>query len=119
MKIIISLLLLINTCFAADIVPIKKGQAAPFSGFVISYDMEKSMRQTAEDSKVKNEWLDLASLKITIIEKRNILYKNHNEYLSKEVYKARKSTFWTKTIYFIGGIAVTGAIGYLAVRAVK
>lgn len=119
MKIILSLLLLINTCFAADIAPINKGQAAPFSGFVISYDMEKSMRQLAGDSQHKSELIRLKDLKITVIEKRNILYKNHNEYLSKEVYKARKSSFWTKTIYFIGGIAVTGAIGYLAVRAVK
>jgi len=123
MKFLLVLLLSINTIFAQDIVPIKKGQPSPADGFYISYNQEKKFRLINEENlKLKTQVIQLKDLsaaledKNTILEQRLTLYQNQNKYLTSELSDQRIDNFFGKTIYFIGGILVTGAIGYIALK---
>ena len=101
--VIILFFLIIHTAWGQDIQGIKKGQASPIDGFVISTDFEKELRQINEDSKIlKRQNILLKDLQVT----QEYMVTLHSERASnaqKELEKEQIKGFFKSTLYFIGG----------------
>lgn len=123
MKLLIIAMLLINTTFANEVTYIKKGDPAPENGYFITILQEKKFReQNEENKKLVSINLQLKDLqlqqenRIDILNERINGYQADNKYLMDRVSSARADGFWNKTIYFVGGVLLTGSSVYLAGR---
>lgn len=125
MKWIILLSLVVNTAYA-DVIAVKKGDPAPDNGYFITVDQEKTFRQINEDNKqLKKVNLELKDLgvaqgeQIALLKQRLTVYQEHNEYLLNRVESAKNDGFWSKSFYFVSGVAVMGGATYLATKIHK
>lgn len=111
MKLLLAILLTFN-CLAQEIKYIEKGQPAPFTGYVITIDMEKQMRKDKQTLEAKNVVLsDLNVLK----DKRITFHQEEAENAYKELRKQRVKT----TLYTIGGFTVALGLSAITILALK
>ena len=117
---IVTLIVITIQCTeAGQIIPIKKGEESPITGYVIDNAQEKKFRQINEESK-------LLEKKAVTLEQLGELHNQRAEYYKslyvesqKDLQSKEDRNFWTKTIYFVGGIVVTGFISYAAMKYSK
>jgi hypothetical protein len=123
MKLILITLLLINSAFSDEVTYIKKGDPAPENGYFITVSQEKKFReQNEENKKLVSINLQLKDLqlqqerRVDVLNERINGYQADNKYLMERVSSARADGFWNRTIYFVGGVLLTGGSVYLAGR---
>jgi hypothetical protein len=90
-----------------------KGNAAPFSGFLITEEKANKIRQKDLDLELANKSLEIKIKEIELFEGRISRANNEIDRLSK------KDGFFTKVGFFILGAAVTTVVAYGASQAVK
>lgn len=109
-------LTVVNSSFANQAIDVKAGQAAPYDGVLL--DKEKA-------NEIKNELIDKdgltqinLSLNKTIelhqkntdtLNQSNAILMDRNLDLTKELNSSRELSTFTKVLYFVGGVALTGA----------
>lgn len=117
-KVFFLLLLSVNT-FANDVVAIKKGDPAPFDGFVITHQQEQKFRLLNENNRRLMELSDLQNEKINILDQRIKIRDAHVEDMSKELTERRSDGTFSKIFYFVLGAAVTTGVAYSVSRVIK
>ena len=109
MKYLIILLLSVNICFAQQIKPIKQGDSAPFTGYIIDKQFEKDRRKD-------RELLDLERNKTVLLRELGKVGDGRVDFYKKEATEAKrellKSQFKT-VMYFVLGIAAGGVAVYI------
>lgn len=109
-------LCLVSTAFGGEIAVIMKGDPAPYDGFIIDRSQEKVFRQINEENKLLGKKV-LTLEQISEMHKiRADYYAELNSNLADEWKKEQVRTFMNRTIYFIGGVLVTGFISYSAIK---
>lgn len=123
---IVSLLILSNITFAEDSVKLNANQPAPFEGYLITHQKANELRlNTIERNNYKllNESLqkslemqkqinDLNSEKVNMLTEQN-------DKLAITLEESRNTSDFTKALWFILGIAATGAAIYGASKLQK
>ena len=119
MKLILIILFTINTAFALDITPVKKGFIIQKEGFFIDKTNMKELRQINEDRKVLDRKVAKLEDLAVINEQRVEIYKK----LSQESEDALR---WEQTKGnfkgiggFIIGVLATSIATYAAIKIVK
>lgn len=121
MKILISLLifLLSSNCYAQQIEDIKKGQAAPYDGYVIDDAFEKKARGYREEGKIlKEETVTLRELG-ELKQVRYDMVRKENEELASENSQLKSRNTIVNVLFFVLGAGLTGLISYGAMKTVK
>ena len=125
---LICLLLIFSLSFPAlaDFDLLNQGQAAPYTGYLITSDREKKLRMLDKEleicNNINNSYKRLDSFNSeneAILIKRLDLYKNESERLANTLAKNNSDSFWEKTLYFGLGAVLTGFIAYGVVQATK
>lgn len=123
---LIALFLIISTPAYADFDYLKKGDVAPYEGYIITPEREQSLRLMdkklglATDLNTSYSTQNaLDSKTIDILNQRVDLYQRQNADMSKQLSEAKGDGFWQKTLYFSLGAVLTGLVAYGTVRAVK
>ena len=123
MKVIISLILCFNFCYAENVKVVKKGEVVPFDGVLFTKEKEKEVRTNIENSEKKI--ITLAKLnefnekEIDILNKRLELYQNKSRELADREVKNENNTFLKNSLYFLSGALLTGFIGYGVVQTYR
>jgi len=114
--------LLSFSCYAQEIVAIKKGQIAPIDGFIITraaHNKIKAKMETLEYENIKLHDLAIAQDEAIVHLKRHkATLLEHNTSLRTEL-KRKPTGFWQKTGYFVLGAVLTGVVSYGAVRSIR
>lgn len=114
--------LLSFSCFAQDIVPIKKGQVAPIDGYIITRAAHNKIKAKMETLQYENLKLhDLAIAQdeaIVHLKRHKATLAEHNASLRTEL-RRKPTGFWQKTGYFVMGAVLTGVVSYGAIRSVR
>lgn len=126
MKRLTLLSLLLVTNVYADPVLLKKGDIAPFEGFLFSRELEASNRLRLLDADLYKQ-LDISNQKIIqyhvqekdILKQQADLYRNHADNMAKQLVKAEDRSFWRNTLFFITGAVLTTAITFGVRQATK
>lgn len=112
MKLILTLLLTINIALCQDGMIILKGQPAPKDGFFLDKDaMVKISNEQDELKLTKQKVIKLEELGI-VKDQKIEHYKDVATDARKELKEEQVKGFFGKTLYFIGGVLLTGAIAY-------
>lgn len=118
MKYILIALLSINAA-TAEMVVLKKGEAAPYDGILSDVAQMKEFRQINEDKKN----LELQNLKLkdlaVVNEERIGLYRQQADLLNKELSKSEVRSFWKSVGYFTLGVLVTGLAAKVAIESTR
>lgn len=95
---------------------VEKGDPAPYAGYVVDESQMKHFRQINEEKKLlEKKTIKLEELGIRQEDSKE-WYKN-NYYKVKEKYEWQQTkSFWTNTLYFVGGAVLTGLISYGTVK---
>lgn len=102
MKILLILLLTIQTTWAISLTPIEKGQVSPKTGYIITPNDEKKLRKKVTD---------LETLKKLRITQDDIL---KNRQIQIDLYKKKiRNNKLENTLWFIGGVLFMGGGVYL------
>jgi len=119
LKILFTILISINLCFAIDVTPIKKGTPAPEDGFFIDNDNIKKMRKINEEKALlEKETIKLEQLRITN-ESVNKIYKTQLEDASKEVTKQQVKGDLKGVFGFLLGVVATSVAAFAAVKVLE
>lgn len=119
MKIILIIILTITQAFAIDVDPIKKGQPAPYDGFIIDKDNIKEMRKINEEKKLlEKENIKLKDLSI-INEERIENYKSFADDADKELRWEKTKGNMKGIGGFILGVVATSLAAYAAIKISK
>lgn len=110
---------LINNLFAKDVLPIKKGEQAPFDGVVFTTKKAQDVRKELiekDQLKIFNETLrEQIQIKNEIItnkEKQVVLLENQNTKLAEELENEKKTKTTERIIWFGLGVLATGVAAY-------
>lgn len=114
--ILIIVALLSVNCYAGRIEPISEGEPAEYSGFLIDHAQEVKFRTINEENKLlRKKTISLEQL--ALIQGERAKYLNEMYVDAMAQYRDKESrSFWQKTVYFIGGVLITGAISYTAIK---
>lgn len=101
------------------VIPMTKGDIAPYSGIFFPKDKAKELRQINEEKKLlEKKVLKLEDLQI-IQEETSTFYKE-NYYKTKNLLEAEQTkSFWKSTLYFFGGVLITGIITSATLKYAK
>jgi hypothetical protein len=113
---IIVLLLHSASIYAGSIRPIKKDEPSPYDGFVIDKPQEKKFRTINEEKKLLERKVLTLEEFVKIHKERFNYQQDINVDLHKRLKQKESDLFWNKTIYFIGGIFLTGFVSYAAMK---
>lgn len=119
MKLLLILSLFASQAFAIDITPIKQGESAAYSGFLVSAEEMKKLRQINEEKKVLEEQnIHLKDLQV-VNEKRITSYDEAYTKVSKDLrYEAFKGDL--KGLGgFLLGVAITTVSAYAVTKTLK
>lgn len=116
-KVLLTTSLIASNCFALDTVPLTLGQAAPFTGVLMSSSkaqvvkvqlLERDTLLQEKDSYEKTIKLygDIESLKREQVDTLTV----ENERLSKQLGSASTTSNWERALYFGLGVVGTGLI---------
>lgn len=126
LKFIAILLITLNVAQAAQVVPLKKGEVAPFAGVLFDPPAEQKMRLTAEQLdyyKALSESQSKINQKLVetnqIMDDRLQLYLKQNDVLASRLTESRDSAWWERAGMFVLGAVLTGAISYGVVRTLR
>ncbi len=115
MKLILILLLTFQA-FAIDVNPIRKGEAAPFDGYIVDDTGLKQFRAINEEKKLlKKKVVTLEELG-TIKDSRVKLYKDEADHYHNQYKKAQSKSTWKIVGGIVLGILATSAAGYVYSR---
>lgn len=113
MKILITLTLITNVCFAQTILPIAKNSPAPFNGYIIDSAQEEKFRHTNEKYKLeKAKNVTLNDLKV-VNEARVEFYRKTAEKYQNEAQNERFKGNLRSFGYFLLGVLAT-SVGIIA-----
>lgn len=109
------ILLTINPLMANEVVPIEKGQPAPFSGILFPNSKANEVRlKLVEKQYIEKEnaslkrSLELSDLALKSSEEKSKLFLEQNDKLAKNLNSEREVGTFTKIMYFVLG---AGAVG--------
>lgn len=123
MKILITLILSINVCFANEVKVVKKGDTVPFDGVLFTRELEKDIRNDIEILKKKADTLtkinDINEKELEIVNKRLKLYQDKSKELADREVKSENRDFLKNTVYFLSGALLTGLLGYGVFKAYR
>ena len=111
MKKLLSLLLITSFVARADeVAPIKKGEPAPFSGYIFDYEAEQKnqfhlIRKDRLEEQVKLYKENEIELMANLNRWQNVAQQNTEALLKVERY-----SFWQNAVFFGLGVVVTGAL---------
>ena len=107
MKLLIILILSINLAYAGNIQPIKKGNPAPFNGFIVDKPQMEHFRKINEQKKLSEaQNLVLEDLKVT--QGRVVsFHKKRAERLQNELLRSNIKSYFTNVIFFGLGVLAT------------
>lgn len=101
--------------YADDAIYLNQNDKAPYSGYLLSEDKVKELRnntierdglKTINDSLTKS--LTLEQQNNSLKDQKVNLLLDQNDKLAKSAYADRELNTWEKVAYFVGGIVVTG-----------
>ena len=123
MKCCLILILLFSQVVNADdlgkVVSLNKGQAAPFTGYLM--DDVKAQRIRIMDLELQSEVKQnkILEQQVILLNNQNIQNVEYINRLSKQIQDDKESTFLSKVGFFLIGSAVTTLIAYGASRVVR
>lgn len=121
MKLIISLLMITNFCFAQNVKVVKKGESVPFDGVLFTKELEKDIREDMEKLKRRNDILvkinEVSEKEIDIVTKRLSLYQEKSKELADREVQSERDQFIKNALYFLSGAIITGLISYGVTKA--
>lgn len=121
--IFVALLLLMTTVRAEDVLhgkikAIEAGEVAEYSGFLVDDSQMKHFRQINEEKKLlEQKTIKLEELGIRMEDSKNWYQDNYYKIKDKYEWQQTKS-FWVNTLFFVGGVVLTGLITYGAMKTV-
>ena len=123
----ITLISLISTnCYADQAVEVKKGDIVPYDGSLLDREKANKIRDELieKDGLVRtneslNKSIQLYRSNELIYNDQKKLLLDQNIELTKTLNDTRETSTFTKVLYFLGGVALTGAAVYGASRLVK
>lgn len=119
MKILLIILLTINSATAIDITPIKKGEPAPANGFFVDKKNIKKFREINENKKLlEQENGKLKSLNQLAINETKIYKENYQE-ANRQVRVEKFKSDLKGIGGFLLGVLATSAAAYAAIRIAK
>jgi hypothetical protein len=89
---------------------IKENTPAYCNGYLYTPEYDATIRFTIEENKYNIKLIDLQNKKIDIMESRIKLYMENEGIYQERILIKEKQEFWFKTIYFLSGALITGAI---------
>jgi magnesium-transporting ATPase (P-type) len=104
---------------ADDVYELKKGEAAPIDGTLLSVDKSKEVKNRLIEGEAQKE-LNTSLKKSLELEKQNTdyaneklkLYATQNNELASSLHNERTTSNWVKFAYFAGGAAATILVLY-------
>lgn len=116
-KLLIILTILSNLCIADElVVPITKGDPAPYSGVLFPVSKAREMEKTSierNNLKLINESYqrshEIDAKTEELLNKKIDIVTQQNNVLNDQVYKYRESSNWNNLLWFSLGIFATGA----------
>lgn len=116
MKLLVSLFLVSNVCFAQSVKVVKKGDITPFDGVLFTKELEKDIREDVQKLNRRNEVLtklnEVNEKEIDILTKRIVLYQDKSRELVDREIKSERDSFIKNAAYFLSGALLTGLITY-------
>lgn len=100
--------------------PVRKGEAAPSDGYLLT--KEEEQRHYERNEKQKQTLIKLEDLRVIdsqIIAKKDEQIQVQNDSYHKLREQHYKSNSLVNILYFIGGAVLTGAISYATIRTIK
>lgn len=122
MKKLIATLLIIATfpAYGADDVSyLKKGDPAPFTGYLISPEKADSIREMKIDLDTQKQINGLLLDNQKIYEQRVDNLRKQSEDLAKQVETMKDSSMFTKVGFFVLGSVLTGLVAYGTTRVLR
>lgn len=89
---------------------IEQNVPAYCSGFLYTREYDAIIRATIEENKYNLRLVDLQNKKIDIMETRIKLYMENESLYQEQLLVKEQQGFWSKTLYFLSGALITGAI---------
>jgi hypothetical protein len=121
MKLLLSLFLITNLCFAQEVKVVKKGEAVPFDGVLFTKELEKDIRGDIDKLKRRNEILvkinEVTEKEVDVLTKRLSLYQSKSKELADREVKSERDVFIKNALYFLSGALITGFISYGVTQA--
>lgn len=118
MKVIFCILLIVfslNTF--AEVITVKAGQVAPFSGVLFSRDAELKLREMREEYQVEKKKTELLTKINEMSQKEiDILTQRVDNYRGQVVQNKRSSDL-ERAVYFLAGALITGFVSYGVIQA--
>lgn len=111
-KLILILLFLPCLAFGQQLKAIDKGEAAPYKGFVIDHDMEKQMRQNAND-------LSILRVQKVKYEALTSMYDEDLREAKKGLRKAEMRATFGTIVGFTIGVSLSALASYAILKTLK
>ena len=124
---LISLIILSQISIADEgVIYLPKETPAPYTGFLFTQEKTKEVRiglidrdtyKTLNES--LNKTIEMCKDNASIQEKKVNILLTQNDKLSQDLYSARQTSTWENTLWFFGGVVLTGLIFYGTSQAYK
>lgn len=121
-KVVASLLLFFTIssfAFAEDTVVLKKGEAAPYDGFLIDRAKADKYYLLSETLESCTKISDLRIKESDIQEKRITNLNTELNNMSERLVSQQESSFWGKVGFFFVGAAAASLVAYGAAKSVR
>jgi hypothetical protein len=121
-KILVFLLLFTNISswsYANEVVQLSKGEAAPFSGFLLDREKVDKMYKLDADLTLSNTRVDILTRENTYLKTYLDSSERHIDNLSKQLTDAKDNSIWSKIGFFFLGSIATTIVAYGASRVVR
>lgn len=100
---------------------VKKGESitAQCDGFFVKHELMNELKNNDEILKLKEK--EIQNLKDIGFRQEQVtgFYKERSQYLSDEIRRSERRSFWQGVGMFALGVLVTGAASYAAIQATK
>jgi hypothetical protein len=121
MKLLLALLLFINTAFACDknVQKLSKDSPSPCAGWLVSEDQMQSFAKQTDQLELNKKSAEVHSQMLKLTEKEMDYYKQKSVSVGKELDKADSRRFWTNLGHFALGVVLTGIAAKAAIESTK
>lgn len=111
-KIILALLIFSQTSLAQEAVFLNKGDKAEFSGYLLTEDKVKSLRNDSLEKDADKQVIDSLNKSLTLQQNNVDILLKQNSNLVQTVNSEESLNNWEKVLYFGGGIVLSGLAIY-------
>lgn len=118
-KTFIVTLCMLSTLAYGQVQAIKKGELAPYDGYVFSLDAELKNRKELIELDALRLKTPLLEQNLNLITEQSKLWQATALEANKELYKRDQNSFWVNTGYFLIGALLTTGIVYGVNQASK